>query len=59
MACDIPSGIIAEARTNVEMTVTGTVNLDLRHENRERGAATTFRDRRRQAGLYRSGPPHL
>ena len=41
------------------MTVTGKVNLDLLHENRESGAAPTFRDRRRQAGLYRSWPSHL
>ena len=48
-----------EAKTNVEMTVTGTVNLDLLHENRARGAATTFKDRRRQDRLYRTWPSHL
>ncbi|WP_221831324.1 hypothetical protein [Paracoccus yeei] len=59
MAWENPAGIIAEAKANVEMTVTGKVNLDLLHENRESGAAPTFRDRRRQAGLYRSWPSHL
>nr|WP_306752954.1 nitrilase-related carbon-nitrogen hydrolase [Paracoccus sp. M09] len=54
-----PAGIIAEAETNVEMAVTGTVNLDLLYENRVSGAATTFKDRRRQARLYRTWPSHL
>lgn len=61
--CDLawtdPAGIIAEAPTNVETTVTGTVDLDLLYQNRESGAATTFRDRRRRADLYRSWPSHL
>lgn len=59
MAWDNPAGISVEAKTNVEMTVTGTVNLDLLHENRARGAATTFKDRRRQDRLYRTWPSHL
>lgn len=61
--CDLawanPAGIVAEAPTNVETTVTGTVDLDLLYQNRESGAATTFRDRRRRADLYRSWPSHL
>ncbi|NLR99890.1 carbon-nitrogen hydrolase family protein [Rhizobium sp. P38BS-XIX] len=59
LAWDNPAGIVAEAKANVEMTVTGKVNLDLLYENRERGAATTFKDRRRQAGLYAAWPSHL
>ena len=59
MAWNNPAGIIAEAQTNVEMAVTGTVNLDLLYENRASGAATTFKDRRRQARLYRTWPSHL
>ncbi|WP_283193281.1 carbon-nitrogen hydrolase family protein [Rhizobium sp. AN80A] len=61
--CDLawtnPAGIIAQAPTNVETTVTGTVNLDLLYDNRETGAATTFKDRRRRADLYRAWPSHL
>jgi len=61
--CDLawnnPAGIIAEAPANVETCVTGTVNLDKLHENRASGAATTFRDRRRQAHLYRNWPSHI
>jgi predicted amidohydrolase len=61
--CDLAwanaAGIIAEAPANVETTVTGTVNLDLLYENRESGAATTFKDRRRRADLYRAWPSHL
>jgi len=61
--CDLawsnPAGISAEAPANVETTVTATVNLDLLYENRASGAATTFRDRRRQAGLYRRWPSHM
>ncbi|WP_103173628.1 carbon-nitrogen hydrolase family protein [Paracoccus sp. SY] len=59
MAWDNPAGIIAEAQINVEMAVTGTINLDLLHENRASGAATTFKDRRRRARLYRNWPSHL
>jgi predicted amidohydrolase len=61
--CDLawknPAGIIAEAQANVETVATGTVNLDLLYENRASGAATTFKDRRRQAHLYRSWPSHI
>ena len=61
--CDLAwqnaAGIIAEAPTNVETTVTGKVNLDLLYENRASGAATTFNDRRRQAHLYRAWPSHI
>lgn len=59
LAWDNPAGIIAEAPTNVETVATGTVNLDLLYENRASGAATTFKDRRRQAHLYRSWPSHV
>lgn len=61
--CDViwdqPAGIIAEAEANREMVVTGTVDIDKLYENRKTGAATTFRDRRRQAHLYRNWPSHL
>ncbi len=36
----------------------GVVDLDRIHENRENGAAPTFRDRRRRADLYREWPSH-
>ncbi len=54
-----PRGVVAEARTNVQMVVRGTVDLDKLHENRELGVAPTFRDRRRRADLYRAWPSHL
>ncbi len=54
-----PNGVIAEAETNVEMVLHGTVDLDLIHQNRNTGVAPTFRDRRRRADCYRSWPSHL
>lgn len=54
-----PNGVIAEARTNVQMVVRGTVDLDKLHDNRETGVAPTFRDRRRRADAYRAWPSHL
>ena len=49
--CDVPwtpSGIVAQADANKEMVVRGEVDLDKLYENRENGAAPTFRDRRRR-----------
>ena len=54
-----PNGVIAEARTNVQMVVRGSVDLDKLHDNRETGVAPTFRDRRRRADAYRAWPSHL
>lgn len=54
-----PNGVIAEGRTNVQMVVRGTVDLDKLHDNRETGVAPTFRDRRRRADVYRAWPSHL
>jgi predicted amidohydrolase len=48
-----PNGIVVEGRTNVEYVIRGEVDLDVLHENRETGAAPTYRDRRRRAELYR------
>ena len=59
LAWDNPAGIIAEAEANVEMTITGVVDLDKLYENRKSGAATTFNDRRRRAELYRRWPSHV
>lgn len=60
--CDTPwtpTGVIAEATTNVEMVVRGSVDLDFLADNRERGVAPTYRDRRRRADLYRKWPTHI
>ena len=61
--CDKPwnnaNGVVAEARTNVQMVLRGTVDLDKLHDNRAHGVAPTFRDRRRRADLYRQWPSHL
>jgi predicted amidohydrolase len=54
--CDAPwpqNGIIAEGKMNKEMVVKGIVDIDELHRNRERGAATTFRDRERRKEIYR------
>lgn len=59
MIWDNPAGIIAEAPTNVETTVTGTVDLDKLYENRKSGSAPTWRDRRRRVDLYRTWPSHV
>jgi predicted amidohydrolase len=61
--CDTPwpaaNGVVAEAETNKEMVLHGTVDLELIHQNRETGVATTFRDRRRRVDCYREWPSHL
>ncbi len=54
-----PDGIAAQADPNVEMVVHGEVDIDKLYENRETGAAPTYRDRRRRAGVYVSWPSHL
>ena len=54
-----PAGIVAEAKANREMVVHGEVGLDKLYENRETGAAPTYRDRRRRAGLYARWPSHV
>jgi len=41
-----PNGIIAEAKTNEEMVITGELDLKVLHKKRKRGAATTLKDRR-------------
>lgn len=59
--CDLPwtpLGIVAQATANVEMVVHGTVDIDRLYQNREDGAAPTFRDRRRRADLYATWPSH-
>ena len=52
-------GIVAQAEANKEMVVRGEVDLDKLYENRENGAAPTFRDRRRRADLYAKRPSHV
>lgn len=47
--CESPwpsNGIIAEARVNEEMVVSGELDLKLLHKKRKRGTATTLKDRR-------------
>jgi hypothetical protein len=39
--------------------VTAEVELDKLYENREHGAAPTYRDRRRRADLYARWPSHI
>ncbi|MBI2964554.1 MAG: carbon-nitrogen hydrolase family protein [Deltaproteobacteria bacterium] len=52
-------GVLAEAEANREMVIRAEIDLDRLHENRQGGAAPTFRDRRRRASLYRAWPSHL
>ncbi len=54
-----PNGIAAQAVANEEMVVIGEVDLDKLYENREKGAAPTYRDRRRRADLYARWPSHI
>jgi predicted amidohydrolase len=53
-----PRGIVAEARTNEEEVILGEVDIDALYENRDQGAAPTYRDRRRRAGIYTRWPSH-
>ena len=63
--CDTPVGCAERRRRrrrpapNIETVVRGVVDLDRLHENRENGAAPTFRDRRRRADLYGAWPGHF
>ncbi len=53
--CDLvfpADGVLVEARTNVEDVVVHELDLDLLHENRRSGAATTYTDRGRRKDLY-------
>jgi predicted amidohydrolase len=59
--CDVlwnPPGIVAQAEPNEEVVVRGQVDIDKLYENRETGAAPTYRDRRRRADLYPTWPSH-
>lgn len=42
------NGVVAEAEANKNIVITGKVDIDLLYENREKGAAPTFRDRTRR-----------
>jgi predicted amidohydrolase len=53
------NGIVAQAEPNVEMVVRGEVDIDKLYENRETGAAPTYRDRRRRVSVYGDWPSHL
>lgn len=60
--CDIlwnPNGVVAQATVNEEMVVRGSVDIDALYVNREKGAAPTFRDRRRRSDLYSKWPSHV
>src|SRR5262249_18398854 len=61
--CDVPwknaVGVLAEADSDKEMDNRGAVDLDVLREKREKGAATTFKDRRRRASIYVNWPSHL
>ncbi|WP_329061387.1 nitrilase-related carbon-nitrogen hydrolase [Streptomyces sp. NBC_01429] len=48
-----PDGVLAEAAPDTQDVVMARLDLDLLHENRRTGAATTHTDRRRRASVYR------
>jgi predicted amidohydrolase len=53
--CDAPwnpDGVVAQVDANVEAMVVATIDLDALHQNREDGAAPTFRDRIRRRDVY-------
>ena len=55
-----PNGVVAESpEPNIETVVRGEVDLDKIYENREKGVAPTYRDRRRRADVYREWPSHI
>lgn len=61
-SCDTPwtrNGIVVEAETNKNTVITGKVDLDALYENREKGVASTFRDRTRRAEVYGKYKPYI
>ncbi|PLR94877.1 carbon-nitrogen hydrolase family protein [Bacillus sp. T33-2] len=59
--CDIAfpyNGIVAEAGTNQNTVISGTVSLEELYVNRETGAATTFKDRTRRESVYAKYAPY-
>lgn len=54
-----PDGIVSQAEANREMVIHGEVDVDKLYDNRETGAAPTYRDRRRRAELYTRWPSHV
>ncbi|CAH0159260.1 (R)-stereoselective amidase [Peribacillus sp. Bi96] len=52
------NGIVAEAEMNEHTVITGTVDMDELYENRQSGAATTFKDRNRRKGMYAKYEPY-
>lgn len=51
-----PMGVVTQAGENVEDIATGSIDLTVLHQNRQDGAATTYKDRRRRADIYRNWP---
>ncbi|MGE7760342.1 nitrilase-related carbon-nitrogen hydrolase [Peribacillus sp. NPDC097895] len=52
------NGIVAEAEMNEHTVITGTVEMDELYENRQSGAATTFKDRNRRKEMYAKYEPY-
>jgi predicted amidohydrolase len=53
--CDLvfpANGVLVEAKTNEQDVINYDLDLDLLHQNRASGAATTFKDRGRRKALY-------
>lgn len=60
--CDLvwnPNGVVAESEFNASAVVTGEVDLEVLHENRKTGAATTFYDRTRRKSMYETYEPYV
>ncbi|PWA13069.1 amidohydrolase [Pueribacillus theae] len=53
-----PNGVVAEAETNKNMVITGVVDIEELYKNRENGAATTFKDRKRRKKMYSKYAPY-
>ncbi|MCF3672851.1 hypothetical protein L2E12_24995, partial [Salmonella enterica subsp. enterica serovar Weltevreden] len=51
--------IISEAQVNHDDVISGDFNLDVLYVYRLGGAATSFKDRRRIAGIYYICPSHI
>jgi predicted amidohydrolase len=60
--CDLAwnaNGVVAEARNNEHMVITGEVDIDELYINRKIGAATTFNDRTRRQAMYEKYEPYV
>jgi predicted amidohydrolase len=54
-----PNGILVEAETNQNMVISGVVDLNELHKNREAGYVSVYKDYKRRLPLYESYQPYM